>query len=132
STTVDIAADESCGTYERALHIIDRGLVPVAVLKPSRLGGLLPTARLIERATESGVRVVLSSLIESAIGRSAIAQLAAARPDLAGPHGLATGAWLADDLAPTPDRIEGGTLALRGGVGLGFEPTVSFDGGSLR
>ncbi len=119
---VAIAPDESCVPIERARALIDSGRIRAVVLKPSALGGLLPTAALIETAHKRGVRVVLSTLIESAIGRSAIAQLAAAYPDIPGPHGLATGPWLARDVADEPDHIEAGRLVLRPGPGVGFEP----------
>jgi L-Ala-D/L-Glu epimerase len=117
----DIAADESCVPARRARRLIEIGAVPALVLKPSALGGLLTTANLVDLARSRGIRVVLSTLIDSAIGRTAIAQLAAARPQLAGPHGLATGPWFANDVGPT-DRIVDGHMLLPRGPGLGFEP----------
>lgn len=120
---VDIAADESCAPIERARRLVEERLVDTVVLKPSALGGLLPTAELIDLARSNNVRVVLSTLIESAVGRRAVAQLAAAHPDAPGPHGLATGPWFARDVAPAADRIENGRLHLGGAPGLGFSPT---------
>ncbi|MFU8802446.1 MAG: o-succinylbenzoate synthase [Bradymonadaceae bacterium] len=119
---VDIAADESCVPAEKCHHLIAGGTVPVVVLKPMALGGLLITNTLIDEARAKGVRVVLSTLMESAIGRRAVAHLAAAHPDLMGPHGLGTGSWFREDTAPTPDRIESGRLFLGDGPGLGFTP----------
>lgn len=122
---VDIAPDESCAPADNARRLIDSGRVRAVVLKPSAIGGLLPTADLIDRALRRDVRVILSTLIESAIGRSGVAHLAAAYPDVAGPHGLATGAWLTEDVAHSPDIIRDGFLAVRHGPGIGFEPAVA-------
>ncbi len=119
---VDIAADESCVPTSRARRLIDARQVDAVVLKPSALGGILPAAELATLARERGVRVVWSTLLESAVGRSAVTQLAASLPEFNGPHGLATGPWFAADTAPDEDRLLGGRLVLRDGPGLGFEP----------
>lgn len=130
TSPIAVAADESCAPLERGRRLVDEALVPVVVLKPSMLGGIISTLRLIELAEARGVRVVLSSLIESAVGRAAIAHLAASRPDLDGPHGLATGAWLADDVTTAADRIERGQLHVPSGAGIGFTPELSEAGGA--
>lgn len=121
-----IAADESANSFESAARLIKTGSMRAIVLKPATLGGLLPSAKLIALAQTHGVRVVLSTLLESAIGRRGIAQLGAAFPSLGGPHGLATGSWFEQDTATTPDRIEDAKLILSGTPGLGFEPTTPF------
>ena len=117
-----IAADESCAGLEQARALIRSGRLGAIVVKPSVVGGLLPAARMFELALRHGVQVVISNLMESAVARRAIAHLAAAWPELPGPHGLATGQWLADDLAPTPDRLERGQLWLDRTPGIGFRP----------
>lgn len=117
-----IAADESCAEPERARALIKSGRLGAIVVKPSVVGGLLPASRMFELARRHGVQVIVSNLMESAVGRRAIAHLAAAWPELPGPHGLATGAWFARDLAPAPDRIERARLILDTGPGIGFEP----------
>lgn len=119
---VDIAADESCVPTSRARRLIDARQIDAVVLKPTALGGLLPAAELARLALKRGVRVVWSTLLESAVGRSAVTQLAASLPEIGGPHGLATGPWFAADTAPDEDKLSGGRLVLRDGPGLGFEP----------
>ncbi|AWV88448.1 o-succinylbenzoate synthase [Bradymonas sediminis] len=126
SSNLAIAADESADSYTACARLIEGGAMRAVVLKPSTLGGLLPSAKLIALAIENDVRVVLSNLIASAIGRRAVAQLAAAFPQVAGPHGLATGGWFREDTAPDADRIEGAKFILSGAHGLGFVPTVAF------
>ncbi|MBL39196.1 MAG: hypothetical protein CMP07_12385 [Xanthomonadales bacterium] len=117
-----IAADESCAGLEQARALIRSGRLGAIVVKPSIVGGLLPAGRMFELALRHGVQVIISNLMESAVGRRAIAHLAAAWPELPGPHGLATGQWLADDLAPTADRLQRGKLVLDGTPGIGFQP----------
>jgi L-alanine-DL-glutamate epimerase-like enolase superfamily enzyme len=92
------------------------------VVKPAAVGGLLATTELVLLAIRHGVQVIFSNLMESAVGRFATAHLAAAYGELPGPHGLATGAWLAEDVGPAPDRLERGRLFLHRGPGLGFVP----------
>jgi len=117
-----IAADESCAQYERAAALVRSGRLGALVVKPAALGGLQLAGQLFELAQAAGVAVIISNLMESAVGRSAVAHLAAAWPDLPGPHGLATGAWFARDVAAEADAIRAGRLNLRPGAGLGFDP----------
>lgn len=119
-----IAADESCCDPDRAAGLLDTGRLGAVVVKPAALGGLDRAEALFAQAADAGARVMISNLMESAVGRSAVAHLAAAWPSLSGPHGLATGGWFAHDLAPEADRISGGCLSLRAGPGLGFEPVL--------
>jgi o-succinylbenzoate synthase len=94
------------------------------VLKPARIGGFGATVRLAERAGGCGMDVVVTSVVDSAIGVCAAAQLAAA---LGGGqvHGLVTGAWLDQDVA-TPLLIQAGELTLPEGPGLGLVPDGQF------
>jgi len=126
SPKLAIAADESADSFENSARLIESGTMRAIVLKPSTLGGLIPCAKLIALAKSRGVRVILSNLLLSAIGRRAVAQLAAAFSEITGPHGLATGAWFRRDTAPDADRIEDAKLALSRAPGLGFEPSIAF------
>ncbi|MBU0751342.1 MAG: o-succinylbenzoate synthase [Gammaproteobacteria bacterium] len=90
------------------------------VLKPARLGGIAATRAIAAKAQAAGIEVVLTSVVDSAIGVTAAAHLAAAiSPALA--HGLGTSAWLAADVA-TPPRIVAGRLLLPAAPGLGVAP----------
>jgi L-alanine-DL-glutamate epimerase-like enolase superfamily enzyme len=119
---IAIAPDESCTPIENARALLEDARIDAMVLKPQAMGGILPTCALMGDATRRGVRVILSTLLESAVGRSAIAHLAAAYPDVDGPHGLATGPWFSEDVCDKPDRLKSGRLVLRSGPGIGFEP----------
>lgn len=95
------------------------------VVKPARLGGIVATLELAERARRAGIEVVLTSVVDSAVGVAAAAHLAAALPGAGGlAHGLGTGEWLAEDVAP-PLPIVDGYMKLADAPGLGFEPSVS-------
>lgn len=87
------------------------------VLKPARLGGIVATMALARAARAAGIEIVLTSVVDSAIGVIAAAHLAAAiAPDIA--HGLGTGVWLATDVAVPPPVIAG-ILSLSAAPGLG-------------
>jgi len=116
-----LAADESSVPAGRAADWMQSGRLQALVLKPSVHGGLLPALALLRLATQHRVKVVLSNLLEAAVARSAIAQLAAACPQHSGPHGLATGDWFAEDVVASRDRIDKASLQLRSGAGIGLD-----------
>lgn len=94
------------------------------VLKPARIGGFGATLRLAEQAAAAGMEVVITSVVDSAVGVAAAAQLAAVI-DPARAHGLATSSWLARDVA-TPLALRDGALVLPDSPGLGLAPTGEF------
>lgn len=90
------------------------GLAAV-VVKPSVVGGLDATWRIVQWAAAQGVRVVVSSAFESSAGIALLAQLAAAvdvRMAAGGPaqtqpawqatHGLGTLGWFGSDVVQRP------------------------------
>ena len=104
------------------------------VLKPPRLGGLLPALALARRAKTAGIQCVVTSSVDSACGVLAAAQLAAVLDrdsDLKTGsasvlvHGLATSIWLAKDTGIAPKIIKG-RLRLPDTNGLGFIPLDTF------
>ncbi|GAB4300057.1 MAG: o-succinylbenzoate synthase [Thiohalomonadaceae bacterium] len=116
-----IAVDESLPQFGNAA-LLAANAVRRLVIKPARIGGLLATRALAARAQDAGMEVVLTSVVDSAVGVAAAAHLAAAiAPDIA--HGLATLDWLAADVA-TPPAINEGELILNIAPGLGLTPTA--------
>jgi o-succinylbenzoate synthase len=103
-----------------AVGAMDPRHLPVRrlVLKPAVLGGLRRTLGLAARAQAAGHEVVVTTVVESAAGLWATAQLAAATGSPLA-HGLATAAWLASDLG-TPPAIEDGAIRLPDVGGSGF------------
>lgn len=115
-----LAADESVPVLGIDA-LLDAGAVRRLVVKPARLGGITATLSLAAKARRAGVEVVLTSVVDSAIGVTAAAHLAAAMPVGGAVHGLATLDWLVRDVAPAPALVEG-ALVLPSGPGLGLRP----------
>jgi len=127
-TPIALARDESLAWLDPGLDPgldpeLDPGALGVRrlVLKPGALGGARATLHLAERAHAAGLEVVVTSLIESAVGLWTVAQIAAASASPLA-HGLATADWLAEDLGEAP-RPEQGVMRLGSVAGSGFRPT---------
>lgn len=118
-TSIALALDESLPMLMSVYSLSGLGVKRI-ILKPTVLGGPLSTLSLARQAQKSGLQVVVTSTLESAVGLHAAAQLAAAVHDRQNPlaHGLATGAWLTDDVAISPP-IDRGWLRLSDRPGLG-------------
>ena len=117
-TAFPLALDESVAELGMAAALATG--VRRLVLKPAVLGGPLACLQAARRARAAGLEVVVTSVVDSAVGVTAAAHLAAALGD--GPaHGLATLDWLAADVAPRP-IISDGRLHLPVGSGLGLVP----------
>lgn len=78
------------------------------ILKPSLLGGLAQTKEIIALCDELGTVWWINSLLESAVGHSAICQFTAALGDKR-THGLGTGNLFADNFA-SPIAVRGARL----------------------
>jgi len=119
-----IAADESAQRLDDAFMLLDSRAVDILVVKPMASGSLLSCRSLAHRALEQGCDLVLTTFLDSAIGRHAVAQLAASLPELTRHHGLATGRLFARDTGR--DELHAGYFELPNGFGLGIE---AFTGG---
>jgi len=111
ASPVPVAVDESAPdlpSIERALAV---GAADVLIVKPSALGGPRPTAEAARRATDAGVSVVVTSLLEGSVGIRATAHLASALGLLQPAPGLATAGLLATDVGE-PLMVIGGALHL--------------------
>jgi L-alanine-DL-glutamate epimerase-like enolase superfamily enzyme len=99
-------------------------------------GGLRAGRTIIEHAHAAGLRVVVTSSIESGIGLAAALHLAATLPEGSPACGLATTDLLADDLIVEPLALVSGRISVPAGPGLGVELDDSAlaqfgDGGGL-
>ncbi len=117
---IALAADETVRNIDQARRLIAEELVNVVVLKPMVLGAISRTVEIIEFAREHRVDVVLTSAIDSAVGRTATAHLAAAM-GIKRACGLATGSWLEKDVGPVE---QGPVWYLDESSGIGFVPQV--------
>ena len=107
---VKIAADESVRKVSDPLAVAQANAADILVLKAAPLGGI---GRALAIAAEAGLPVVVSSALDSSVGLSMGAYLAAAIPDLEFDCGLATSALLAGDVTREPLRAENGFIDVR-------------------
>jgi O-succinylbenzoate synthase len=96
---LQIAADESVRKASDPLAVAQANAADILVLKAAPLGGI---NRAIEIAREAELPVVISSAIDSSVGLSMGAYLAAALPELEFDCGLGTAALLAGDVTREP------------------------------
>ncbi|MEE9607944.1 MAG: o-succinylbenzoate synthase [Myxococcota bacterium] len=116
-----IAADEAVRDEATAVELLKRRAAHRLVVKPAAVGGLRAAWRIASRARSAAVPVVVTSFLDSALGRAAALHFAAALPGPLPDAGLATGELLRDDLAPGA-RVEAGALAVPDAPGLGVAP----------
>ena len=117
---IPVAVDESARTVDDIARAIDTGAIGVVVVKPQALGGPDLAMQAIGLARGVGATVVVTSMIDSAIGVAhAVHVAAAAGTDVA--HGVATSTLLADDVARALP-IEDGHVLVPTLPGLGVSP----------
>ena len=107
---IKIAADESVRKVSDPLAVAQANAADILVLKAAPLGGI---NRALEIAREADLPVVISSAIDSSVGLSMGAYLAAAIPDLQFDCGLATSALLAGDVTRDPIAAKDGYIDVR-------------------
>jgi O-succinylbenzoate synthase len=107
---VRIAADESVRKVSDPFAVAQAQAADILVLKAAPLGGI---SRALEIARGAGLPVVVSSALDSSVGLSMGAYLAAALPNLEFDCGLATSALLAGDVTREPLRAENGFIDVR-------------------
>ena len=92
--------------------------IAALVVKPQGVGGADRAIEMIGVARRAGIDVIVTSMIDSAVGVAHAAHVAVAC-GLAGPHGLATGRLLAHDVADGLP-VQDGRLLVPAGPGLGI------------
>jgi o-succinylbenzoate synthase len=116
----DLALDESLPVF---LHDHPLADLPVKriIIKPTLLGGILSSLKLIREADQQGIHCVITSSLESSVGIWPLLHLAAAADIITQPaiHGLATANLFSRDLGNTP-LISNGLIRLEDVPGSGF------------
>lgn len=130
ATTVPIAADESVRSYEDARLLIENRAVDYLILKPPLIGSYLDIVHIAQEATEHNIPVIFTSVLESGIGRLAIAHLASWLGSRNHAHGLATGQLFNDDILDDGAFIRDGQYILPEKPGLGADPVTNIYYGS--
>ncbi|MEQ8839902.1 MAG: 2-succinyl-6-hydroxy-2,4-cyclohexadiene-1-carboxylate synthase [Acidimicrobiales bacterium] len=125
---VPVAVDESVRDLGDLDALISRAAAIAAlVVKPQALGGADRAIDMIVAARAAGLDVIVTSMIDSAVGLAHAAHVAAAC-GLGAAHGLGTASMLGADVA-TGLPVDGGHLALgdQPGLGIGLVSPVMVD-----
>jgi o-succinylbenzoate synthase len=123
---IPVAADEAL-LGKGLAACLDARAASILIVKPAAIGGLSDSIALWQRAQREGLRVIWSTLIEGAVGRSAALALAAALGPVAEIHGLGTADLLAADLASSSvaNRLDAdGRMEVLEAAGIGFDPVI--------
>lgn len=114
-----VALDESITSLADLRTLLDRCWAEVLVLKPQWLGGFPALRQACIMARERHPRrVVVSSTMDSAVGRAHALHAAAALGLESESHGLATGSLMQQDLGP--EEISNGRWLLGSAAGIGL------------
>lgn len=124
-----VMADEAAVDADAITDLISNGAATAIAVKPSRLGGLTTTVTVLECCRRLGVPAAAGGMIESGLGRHALAAVAA-RPECSITGDLSpAGRWLRQDPWPdlepeaaSLDRDGDGGLRLRVPNGPGVAP----------
>jgi len=117
-TEIPIAVDESLTDFQSAEKIIEEQAAHVFVIKPMVSGGFTECKKIINLARTENIRVVITSSLETSIGRTACLHLALAN-EITEVCGLATGEVLNEGKPTQP--IQGGKIAISDSPGLGVD-----------
>ena len=120
NVTQKIAIDESFQDVENIDQIKDDQIADILIVKPSAIGGIKFASQLIDRAKSLELEVVVTSLLDGAIGVAAAAHLTSAHNLLSPAPGLGTSALLSNDLAESIP-IKNGNMVLDESSGLGIK-----------
>ena len=117
-TNIPIAVDESLTSLSSAEKIIEEQAADVFIIKPMVSGGFSESRKIIQLSKEEKIRSVITSSLETSIGRMACLHLASAN-EIKEACGLSTGTLLNENtITPT---IKNGMIQLPDIPGLGVE-----------
>jgi o-succinylbenzoate synthase len=110
-SSLPVAADESIRSFNDAMKFTDSDAIDYIIIKPMLLGGIFTSLEIIEQAKKSGIKTVVTSSFESAIGRK-MDVLAAALVENNAAHGLSTADFFENDLMNPVDVVKNGIINL--------------------
>jgi len=129
---VPVVGDEAVPTVAAARRLADRGALSGVSIKPPRVGGLAVARELHDLCRDRGLAATAGGMLETGLGRHALAAVAALPGfDLTGDLSPA-GRWLAAD--PWPDlALRAGRILVPTGVGIAPDPDPDrLDGLTVR
>ncbi|GAA1700007.1 o-succinylbenzoate synthase [Microbacterium sediminicola] len=104
---IPVAADESVRRADDPLAVARAGAADLIVIKAQPLGGI---RRALQIVAEAGLPAVVSSALDTSVGLSMGAALAASLPSLDYDCGLGSGSLLSADVVVPPLRAEHGGI----------------------
>lgn len=107
--SIPVAADESVRKAEDPIAVARAGAADILIVKAQPLGG---ARRALAIVAEAGLPAVVSSAIDTSVGLSQGAMLAAALPGLDYDCGLGTASLLAADVTGAPLRPRDGEIPI--------------------
>ena len=113
-----ILADESMWDARDLRDIVRLQAADLLNLKLAKCGGMTPALELLDLAASAGVGVLIGSMLESVVGVTAAAHLAATLPGME--HDLDAGLWLREDPVAGGARYRAGDISLPQLPGLGL------------
>ncbi len=117
-----VLADEAATSLEAIELLRRRAAADGVVVKPGRLGGLRAAVEVIDRLGDHDLRIAVGGMIESGLGRAALAPLAALAPvDVTGDLSPA-GQWLEADPFTDLTITDDGRIAVPNGPGITAAP----------
>jgi o-succinylbenzoate synthase len=125
ATDVRIAADEAVRDLATARRILAAGAADILIVKPMALGGLHAARAVTAYAKEFGAAVVVTSLLESDIGRTGALHLAASLGSNRFAHGVAPARWTFDG-PPRETTYPTGKVRVPTEPGLGASVDAAF------
>ena len=117
-SVVPVAVDESARTIDDIIEALGTGSIQIVVVKPQALGGPDLAMQAVDLVHAAQATVVVTSMIDSAIGVAHAVHVAAAvGTEVA--HGLATSPLLVDDVARALPIVDGHVLVpTQPGIGV--------------
>ncbi len=127
ATDVRIAADEAVRDLATARRILASRAADILIVKPMALGGLRVARAIAALAEELGAAVVVTSLLESDIGRAGALHLAASLGSNGFAHGVAPSGWTLDGTR-REIAYSAGKIRVPSEPGLGVTLPAAFGG----
>ncbi|MCC5943156.1 MAG: hypothetical protein JJU37_16545 [Balneolaceae bacterium] len=107
SSALPVALDESIADWSRLESALKHQSKTVLIIKPTLFGNFLQLAETISQYRSSFDQIVVTTALESAVGRSMVKEAAFLIGDRTRAHGLHTGHLLTSDLLNVAKQING-------------------------
>jgi len=118
---VPIAADEAVRDLASARRVLQAGAADILIVKPMALGGLHAARAVAALAQELGAAVVVTSLLESDVGRTGALHLAASLGPSPFAHGVGPAPWTPGPPRETPYPAGKARVPTEPGLGAGVD-----------